>query len=276
MSTINNIMGSIPPSELRTGYLYLVTNEEDTKCLKELAETPAMGNAMMGVGVMCLLNMASIRGSLAGAGPQIEHIIAFDYNVVVQSFWQQMEPLLKSATDRIDALAKIKDLLSKRRVEYFGEGSTNFEHLEKEVALGKSYLSTDERFEKIQKIFTSNQFYFAPLDLFDSEKFGGLHRELKQRDITIDTMYISNIMMLERCINRVQVPTRLDQCMKSLTHILSDSSRIVYAEQYDTSCPNRPVPTDKRTQQKNDSFSWLQKCPTDLHKKIDPPLLKKD
>jgi hypothetical protein len=281
MSAMNNIMGSIPPSVLSDMYLSLVTNEEDTRALQTLAERPITGNAVMGVSGMCLLNMASIRGSSAPAGAQIEHIILFDDSRRVQSFWQQMEPLLKSATDRLDALAKIKDLLLQRGTEYCCLNSSypptqylaNLRRLEEEVALGKSYLSTDERFEKIQKIFISNHFYFAPLDLFDSEKFGELHRELGSRNITVDTMYISNILRIEKTKSRLSLSERLNQCMKSLSEILADSSQVVYGVYYDNSELDRPAPTNKIEQQVK-SFSDVKNNPNTLHANLRPPLLE--
>ncbi len=188
-----------------THRVFLITNETGRDAtLETMKRENVVGTAMMGVSGFFILNMASVRGTLSKSGREIEQIIIFDRSLRTEHFWTQMKTILSQSSIRKEVIGKVKQLLIDNTDRYYGNESGKYDPpavtqryikgLDREIDDGESWLSDDIKFARIKRIFDRGNFEFLRLDITDPSGFDLLRKQLAQRDITADTLYISNTM----------------------------------------------------------------------------------
>ncbi len=201
--------------------LFLTTNEKGQEAtLDRLSKEPRSGNTIMGVSGFFVFNAAAARTQ-----PDDLSILLVDCSKRVEFFWKNILPKLQRANDRIDAMTCIcNELTSNANRYYHPEEVSKFTavngqiqeakpedpkqerltpdlfvrgsvipSLMNEVRNGSSWLSTDEKFKKIQKIFNEKRFHFKLIDLLNPKSAQELKEFAKKHQLTIDTLYFSNV-----------------------------------------------------------------------------------
>lgn len=205
---------AIPLCEGKEGWRYrifLTTNEDCQEAvLERLASEPLVGNTAIGVSSFFILNAVAARGSEG-----IENIVLVDCSLRVEHFWGEMQKVMAEARCREDVVGRVKELIIREKNRYFSGCRQNFmrdgieyetaeekieyrtkrelSKLDTEIVAGHSWLSNDEKFEKIQKIFDAGKFVFLRIDLFESSSTEALYEVLKEKGFTVDMIYTSNV-----------------------------------------------------------------------------------
>lgn len=214
--------------------VFLVTNElANEETIDILARQKIAGNAIMGVSGFFTLNLASVRGTRAEGNETIEYLILFDRSLRVEHFWAHMKPIIQNSNTRIQLLTSMARLLTENQNDYYDGYFTNdpiapqtirlsqYRSLDKEIANGNSWLSDDIKFARIKKIFDQNHFLFLRLDLSDPKSFKCLKNELTQRNINLDTIYISNILEYMKTTDSVR------KCAESVMEVIHPQTLII-------------------------------------------------
>lgn len=220
--------------------LFLTTNESGQKnTLEKLAESPLVGDAIVGPFSFFLLNAAAKRGTDIGLpdwyAPKIRHIIVCDRSLAVEQFCVELQKLIKLVNQFEDQLQNPREDLINDTEVTIEENLDNFfpglpspahsqalgiraiVHLKREIDSRLSWLSNDTSFSDILQIFRENQFHFVKMDLADPKAALALTNELAQQNITIDTLYMSNIEEYAIQENRSQEYARSLQILISRT-----------------------------------------------------------
>jgi len=229
-------LDAIPSSPGKDDYdhsVRLETNElEQEKTYELLAKEPIQGNAVIGVAGFFLLNVVALRGTRCDqAQGSIDHIILIDRSLRVEHFWKEMQPIISSATTRFGVLNKVHELIESHKERYFSGGKETCDEyiaiemhlLSKNLAAGVSWLSSDEQFRRVKRIFDNQTFIFKRLDLCDLDAFTQLGQILKERKISIDTAYISNCMEFV-----IPQPEQLFYFKSSLEQIIAPDTQVIH------------------------------------------------
>jgi len=160
--------------------VYVCTNEkkqrETLDAVKNYPEKK--GNAIVGTSGFFVLNLASTIS-------EVSHVVLFDLSDRVAQFWHGIKEILQ---DPELSLAKAKE-----RIPAFlqARGYGHIGALNEEIKNQLSWLSSEDRFEKIHQIFLKNRFSFAKIDMGQPEEVAALFR--KNEEIVPLAVYISNI-----------------------------------------------------------------------------------
>ncbi|MFT4553825.1 MAG: hypothetical protein ACI9S8_002467 [Chlamydiales bacterium] len=184
-----------------THRLFLVTNEyEQSSTLEKLKWDKLNGDTIIGVSGFFTLNATSARATkLDSSISEIKYLIMLDCSSRVNDFWSNMQKIIARSEDRVIALENIKSLLVDRKNLYYGQNSsalnfakTYIQSLEREVWRGQSWLSTDEQYAKIKKIFDSGHFTFLRLNLCNQEAMDQIATIIGEKNMSLDCLYLSN------------------------------------------------------------------------------------
>lgn len=205
MHTLFSAIAQLPSAAGKDDYehaVHISTNEMDqANTLMQLRTAPVSGNTLLGVSGMFLLNVVALRGS---SDRPIENVVVLDRSQRVEHFWKEMQPIVAESPTRREVIDKLKALMQREGQRYLSGGKLPWNKLvdiEKdllfwEIACGDSWLASDESFAKIQALFQRNCFIFKRLDLADREAIHSLCEIFRERKITLDTIYISNVLEL--------------------------------------------------------------------------------
>ncbi len=180
--------------------LFLTTNEEDkSKTLNTLANVPVQGDTFVGVSGFFSLNAAAVRGTMSFG--EIKHIVIVDRGSRVEAFWKETAKIIRESSSRAEVIEKGGQLIEKNKELYFGGGQiapsvaarAAQEAFQKEISDGTSWLSSDEKFQSIKRIFDAGCFEFRRVDLFSNEQVEDLMDDLDDQGRTVDTVYVSNV-----------------------------------------------------------------------------------
>ncbi|NGX29078.1 MAG: hypothetical protein K940chlam1_01271 [Candidatus Anoxychlamydiales bacterium] len=171
--------------------VYVNTNESDLRIIQEqLISTEKIGNLYIGVSGLYNFNIASIR--------DLESILIFDASPTVKFFYKNIIKIIKK-NSRNETLKEIERFIKNNETILFKvEGEDNISSnairiLNEEIKENLSFLSSDERFMKIKNIILNNQFLFVNLDIYKEGSFDDLVDKLTENNLTIDTLYLSNL-----------------------------------------------------------------------------------
>lgn len=206
----------------------VVTNEdEQAKTQQILRIRSVIHDTILGVGGFFTLDIASFHR-------KIHHIIIFDRGARVAHFWHAAEKIISESDDRLEVIQKIKMLLRTESEYYFrndGIFSDSFSDSPKTVAgrecvafdeaveSNYSWLSDQDRFENIKRIFKNNCFYFRRVDLFNRRSMECFKRLLDAQNIKLDMAYLSNIG--EYCVNEEDYQRGIAQILLPETAVIS-------------------------------------------------------
>lgn len=179
--------------------LFLTSNERGfDQTLEKYAQAEATGNTLIGVSGFFILDLAAARQ----VKPLIKNIILLDRSDRVQFFWHAINEIVKTSSHFLEATQKIKQHLLNEKNRYFSSGwdynddkryEFTLSTLENHIRLNLSWLSSEEKYGKIHKIFIKNRFTFLKLDFFEDRSFPDLANCLKTKNYQVDTLYLSNI-----------------------------------------------------------------------------------
>ena len=174
---------------------------------KKVKAYPSYGSVGIFTGCMLALDIASVR--------KLDYILVLDISNGVSEFWSFITRTLNQFTSRLEVLSHITE---------------KYPNLfEKDIEEGLSWLSTEEQFESIRKIFEANQFAFLRIDFKDREPCAQIGKILKNNQLQVDVIYTSNIdacSVFNRCGTKwpyTQVSEIVDDS-KSFLYISAGSS----------------------------------------------------
>jgi hypothetical protein len=165
---------SIPEDERKFTRKFLFSNElNQEKTLEYLKTEKSFGDTFVGTGCYFTLNAFSIR-------PQkVDHLIVIDISVGVQNFWKTIEKIALNSRNSIEALQGL---------------ITEFpSHSKEEFLYANSWISSDDQFIKVKKLFSEGKFVFLRCDILNSGNSSLIGEALKRSNKEIDTIYHSNI-----------------------------------------------------------------------------------
>jgi len=247
--TLKKDLAGIQPSKPKIDHIwyrpFVATNEYGKdETFGKLSKHPTVGNAAIGVSGFCLLDMcAQTKG--------VEHIFLVDIGKRVADFWGKMQPIICESSDRHEVLKKTADLLRSNAKTYY-TGSNSFspdslahgmiQDLYNEIGAGKSWLSSDDNFEKIQEIFQKNRFHFLPYDLTDTQAFEALGKVCHENGIVFRLCYISNVYeYLDNANQRDAFAQSLDQVIAPKTVVINTRNRQARLTQFVQRTNGRPA-----------------------------------
>lgn len=154
------------------GYLY--SNEEGVdNTMTWLKSQKAYGDTFIGVACTFTLSAFSIRPE------SVDHLLAIDITAGTGRFWRDVEKVVLSEENRAEALKKFV---------------SHFKNATEEASLdNQSFLSSDEQYAKVRKMFSEGKFTFIQADLTSEEVLEAVGKALKKEGHTVDSTYQSNI-----------------------------------------------------------------------------------
>ncbi len=183
--------------------VFLNTNELDQeKTLLKLATIPVSGDTFVGVSGFFSLNAVAARANSRDWSEKIKHIYILDRSVRVEAFWSRIPEIIKGSSCRSEVVEKVKLLINEKKEVYFSGGKRStptkaaaeaVHFFEMGIIDGTSWLSSDEKFNAIKKIFDKGRFAFRLVDLFWKDQVEAFMDELYDQERTIDTVYLSNV-----------------------------------------------------------------------------------
>jgi len=211
---------------------FLVTNEIDWKdpqslknIINQLAEPTKRGNLYLGFSGLLNFEIISARD------PNVS--IIMDYNSTMHTVYQCLQESMLASKDRYEFDRSFRVLLARRLPDYFrssaphvlSEELLNFQSL---LNREGSWLSRDDSFKAMQERFKQNRIIFLRASLNDEELFEQLHSFMGTYDITLDSIYVSNILEFDQ---RDQAGTKIGELFDSNIGIVSrDNSFVIYAD----------------------------------------------
>jgi hypothetical protein len=196
---LNQVVESSYAEDPNDNILYLITNEGCTgETLAIAKDEPIHGEVVLSVSGMFGLNLASVRGQNTGNPKAIQYLIFIDISERVEKFWEGMKEIIKQSVTKEQAISKIEKFLTNNKKHLFEINQvSNYSHyllkLKKEIAKGKSWLSTDQNFIRIKNIFDRDHFIFKRINLLDEAAMQSLAQAVVKLGCKFDTVYLSNV-----------------------------------------------------------------------------------
>lgn len=207
---------SFEDSFFKNNKVHIFTNEKNEReSIEKLRTLAPVGNLFFGTSGLSSLNLASVR-------PSIQYIMIMDVSNCTKLFWKKMKKLIRNHS-RIECIKKIEEHILQKFQDY-GLKKSSCEISAKKLMHPTSWLSDDQRYEKIQSIFKKRQFVFLHADFQDSNFVKKMKKKLSFFQLKIDVFYSSNI------INFILLKN-LSKYQHSLEYLLSENTIIVDTEE---------------------------------------------
>jgi len=181
---------SILKQEPGRGFVYPVTNETGQKeTIQTMENLPSAGNTLIGVSVFFLLNVAAVRGDA------IKALMCIDLSSRVEAFWYDFKKVITSSVTIEETTRKVIELVTQKASVYFKDNCSQvpIELLKREISEGVSWLSSDERFCRIKRIFAEGRFVFMLADLRNAETTYSIREKMTRIGLVADSVYLSNL-----------------------------------------------------------------------------------
>lgn len=157
------------------------------------ADVALMTSGMLG------LNFATQRGTGSSDQRRIAKVISVDYSSVTEVFWERFGILLKSSDDRTTLISALFLELLQNAPFYFTpddyerRSKAQLDDLKDEIDNGRHFLSTDEGYAEVRKLFKEKRFVHLRADLADPRLTDSICCILQSRNEKLETLYLSNI-----------------------------------------------------------------------------------
>lgn len=204
--------------------LYLLLTGE-LPCTSELRSLPMVGNTWIGVSGLFNLDAILHRNQLAqetGANP-IQHIIIVDKASSVIKFWHDFQNIVKSAQTAESCTEVLFTYLRKKRREYQLK-SDYILQLRAQINDKNHFLSDETTLQAVKTILASQHTLFFQGDLTSWEDVHTIRSYLLQRQLTVDTFYISNIPVYLR--------TKLEYGEELITQLQANLKQVLPTDTY--------------------------------------------
>lgn len=119
----------------------------------------------------------------------------------MQFFWTHLSSYLEEEHTREETVQHIHDWMVLNAATLFPQNCAccsvhkaerEFGDLKREIVDQTSWLSSDTKFQHIQSIFKAKHFAFVKADLFNPETTTAIAKKLQERNLTLDSIYLSN------------------------------------------------------------------------------------
>jgi hypothetical protein len=231
VTSLREILEPVPSSPPRVGFIYLGTNESlQAKTFTTLGKQPITGRAAIGVSDFFTLHAVASR-TADTAEAALDTIIMIDRSTNMEKFWQEVDSIVCATQERSQAIEKIEKLVREKykSTEFFFERD-DFDGVLKrfhdDIKDGTSWLSTDEKYQRIKAIFDTKRFIFKRLELCDSPAFEILGKQLDKHGISTDFVYLSNTFeYLEKDEEKAKFFRSMQALIKPKTLVISTKPR---------------------------------------------------
>ncbi len=197
--------------------VYLTSNEHRQKkildCLVKEGQK-IQGTTLLAVSGFFGLNAAAM--CLKENSGAIEHIIIIDNSIRVQRLWANVEQAVRSAETSEEALGLINAVIVREKEVFWPISNEDvlgaedqpdvypfyyINQLDREIKAGRSWLSSQQTFMAIKRIFNENRFLFKRLNLFELENVRELSNVIRAHELTLGVVYLSNIREYAEYLN---------------------------------------------------------------------------
>ncbi len=208
--------------------VFLTTNEKGyAKVLQQLEHIKIKGNTIIGVSGLYTLNIAAKR-LMMDYNNKIRNIIIIDRSDKTKFFWENISSIIKESPNKDIAMERILDnFWVNKRIYYTDDDQQSEKQASSwiisvlyEIQEDTSFLSTEESFNAIKKIFDQDGFQFLRLDFSEEETFQKFAQTYKQSKLETDTIYLSNVLEYLNFSEQ-------DKALASLVNLVSYRSLIV-------------------------------------------------
>lgn len=213
--------------------IYLISNEEGIEnTLEFLSSVEKRGNTVVGVSGCFNFELYLAREPFG-----VNYMINIDPAPCYDPFWKMVSFLFQRTTNAKDFGRALLYEIQNNMPLYYSEkmaSKLNIAQFSKQfqIYIGKA-LDTEEKFQKIQDLFTQERFLHFPLDLSCEKRVQRLREQLELQDKTIDTLYISNVETV--------LPTEKIETFRENVKALSDrGAPLVVSSHYFCTKPGRP------------------------------------
>lgn len=219
--------------------VFLVTNESgQTETLGKMRRHPMNGNTMVGVSGFFVLNAAAVRAvETSNPEKKVKYLVLLDRSQRVNDFWNQMQCIITQSSSRDDVITQVKDLLLDKKDFYYTsytspDGSLStakyyIAELDREIVSGASWLSSDEKYQRIKEIFDANHFVCLQQNLCNKRAMDALAGTMEERGMTLDTLYLSNTREYAEMDSLLEVyQESLDKLITARVFVIDTKPRI--------------------------------------------------
>jgi hypothetical protein len=234
--SLQQTFDTIPDSEYREhteDRVFLTSNELKQAATLDILQKAAIhGNTIIGVSGFFTLNMASVRGiKAAHNAAEIDTIIMIDRSTRVEHFWTQMKGIIAESATSIEATSKVIELIEREKERYYKNekqpphfhADRYIEGLHDDIRSSQSWLSSEDQFTKIKRIFARGRFVFKRLDLLEPSSFLRFAVVLSSNGLQVDTLYISNVA---EYVSRS--PALLSKLAASVSFLIAPETLVVH------------------------------------------------
>lgn len=203
-----SIFSKIPTPEKEENRLFVTTTESNCEIVLAEAANYKVGAAKVALFTSGFfgLNLASTRGTQSSFDERVEYLLNVDNSKTLEYFWENIKPIIVS-NGREGTIEKISEFIVKNHAKLYqnrkcsckcpcssfkiAQGAVH--SLGMEIKKGLSWLSSDDKFGRIQTIFKANKFAFVRADLTDEKATEAIASALKTGNFSLDSIYLSNV-----------------------------------------------------------------------------------
>jgi 3-methyladenine DNA glycosylase Tag len=183
--------------------VYVISNESlrssptSRTSLEKIADQTLTGDTIFGTSGFYTLSLASLKRTPGNGFDKIKNILIADISENTRAFWKDMSRIIRGCPEREKAINLIIQRLETKKDTYFPRSPRSAEMYSQDIMQsiqsGESWLSTDDRYQRIYEIFLSEGFQFVSCNLFDESDVAKIMQNIEQAEATIDSTYFSNI-----------------------------------------------------------------------------------
>ena len=188
--------------------VFITTNEKGTeKTRQDLIRLPKLDNG-------CHVGFSGLHNFDIIAYRRSKYGLICDYNPQNTIFVSQVLEIVKNSKTREECVASICAYVQKAQRKYIKIGSQTpipkvqeiefsvniltecvepTEEIEKELTREGSWLATKEDFQYIKALALSDRIVAINADIRDTHRFKEIEKNIKESELEIDTLYVSNI-----------------------------------------------------------------------------------
>jgi|GEM_PF-3206999 len=194
----SSIKRSFPNPHFDSSKVYITTNEANhAQVIEHLSKQPPFGNTLVGVSALANLNMAAVRES-------VSNVLIIDPSSKVRLFMENFSLIIKACETKESCLEALRahitrylnpDYTTPFSIES-GRVKRDIEWFNCKLGEEESFFSSDLKFSKIRNLFLEDKVAILEGDFSDSSLVKEVAQRFSGLKLTLDTLYLSNILDL--------------------------------------------------------------------------------
>jgi hypothetical protein len=200
-SSIAALQQKVPTDKFTNDKVFAFTNDNvDTDIVTQYYTTPSLGNLLLGISGFSALEFVK-KG--------IDYILMVDTSKRVMFFWKNMAEIIKNSNNRLECIEKIKEnlVLNKEEYQISDEIAEYYKSTERLPAF---WLTSNEYFDRVSKIFKKGKFAFLQGDLTNLATCQKIRETFNLLELKTGALYVSNLH------DFVSKFTEYGECLKCL------------------------------------------------------------